>query len=278
MPAQSWKRGSDETALTISSKSMKTFELATGKDDKISGGSGSNNIKSVDDRNGKKHESIPVDLRTQNIKQGTKLLFPKFPDPLMNRELLITTSFLRPHSGFVGTQQSGRLAYDVQVDLKEVNLEKSFLTGFLTIHGLTEAHPEITTFFRGEIVGPKFSFYTKHPEWGSTKKNDIQHWGRFPSWRKLNFNTDDDAENHQIYKEAKQGEFLYMRWKELFLVPDARIKNIKGASFTGFYYISFNQLTGSISGLYFHKSSDKFQRLDLSHIPDGGISPTYQYA
>ncbi len=276
MPTQSWRQESTSAVLTVLSKSRQsefTADTNTTKLDDIR----NNDITSKDDTKSARNY-ITDDKKLPKLKHTNNISCSIFTDPLVNREILTTTSFLRPHSGFVGTQQSGRLAYDVQVDLKEVNLEKSYLTGFLTIHGLTEAHPEITTFFRGEIVGSKFSFYTKHPEWGSTRKNDIQHWGRFPSWRKLNFNTDDDAENSKIYNEAKQSEFLYMRWKELFLVPDARIKNIKGASFTGFYYISFNQLTGSISGLYFHKSSDKFQRLDLSHIPDGGISPTYQYA
>lgn len=199
-------------------------------------------------------------------------------DPYSDNQLSITTSFLRPNSSFIGSQQSGRSVYDVQVSLKEVNLRESFLTGFLTIHNITEKYPVMTTFFKAEIIGTKYSFYTMHSKWGSSKRNDIQHWDRFPSWRGLNFNMDNDSANAEIYEKASQNEFIYMRWKELFLVPDASITNIKGASFAGFYYICFNQLTGSINGLYFYKSSDRFQQLELSHVPDGGMTPSYRYA
>lgn len=200
------------------------------------------------------------------------------PDVFCNTHKPLTSSFLKPNSSFIGSQQSGRSIYEVRVDLKEVDLDRSFLTGFLTIHGLTQLHPEITTFFRGEIIGPRYSFFTGHRDWGSSKRNDLQHWGRFPSWRNLDVNTENDLCNEALYKQSLNDEFLYMRWKEIFLVPDARIKDISGASFAGFYYICYNQLTGSISGLYFHKCSDKFQQLELSHIPDGGISPSYEYA
>ena len=48
-----------------------------------------------------------------------------------------------------------------------------------------------------------------------------------------------------------------MRWKEHFLVPDHRVRTINGASFEGFYYISFNQIKGEVSGIYFHSKSEK---------------------
>jgi hypothetical protein len=54
-----------------------------------------------------------------------------------------------------------------------------------------------------------------------------------------------------------QKEHLFMRWKEYFLVPDHRVKTISGASFEGFYYICFNQVSGSIEGIYFHAKSEK---------------------
>lgn len=49
-----------------------------------------------------------------------------------------------------------------------------------------------------------------------------------------------------------------MRWKEHFLVPDHRVRTIHGASFEGFYYISFNQIAGKVSGIYFHSKSEKY--------------------
>lgn len=48
-----------------------------------------------------------------------------------------TTSFLRPGSKFRGTQQSDRQVYDVQVEVKDVDMAESFLCGYLRIQGET---------------------------------------------------------------------------------------------------------------------------------------------
>ena len=45
---------------------------------------------------------------------------------------------------------------------------------------------------------------------------------------------------------------MFMRWKEKFLVPDHRVKEIFGASFEGFYYICASRTSGDIQGIYFH--------------------------
>lgn len=80
----------------------------------------------------------------------------------------------------------------------------------------------------------------------------MKHWGHFPAWKPL-------------AKQAKKADFhynenrenMFMRWKEQFLVPDHRVKEIIGASFEGFYYICFNQVAGVISGIYYHSKSDQ---------------------
>lgn len=52
-----------------------------------------------------------------------------------DKEPSITTSFLRPGSKFHGTQRSDRQVYDVQVEIKDVDLAESFLCGYLRIQG-----------------------------------------------------------------------------------------------------------------------------------------------
>lgn len=91
-----------------------------------------------------------------------------------------------------------------------------------------------------------------------------------------------------------QKEHLFMRWKEYFLVPDHRVKTINGASFEGFYYICFNQVSGSIEGIYFHAKSEKwvdnlyhtmdnpltfprFQKLQLEHVEDRGCQGAIEF-
>lgn len=188
-------------------------------------------------------------------------------------------------------------------------MRESFLCGYLRIQGqqnriwtkevlsltiwtgLTEDHPTLTTYFEGEIIGSKYSFLTKHEDWGSTDKVDLQHWAKFQAFR-------------PYARLAKKGPFhiqnlgqrdnIFMRWKEHFLVPDHRVRTISGASFEGFYYICFNQLEGTVSGIYFHAKSEKwvhlspglvlptnrysrFQQLELKHVEDRGCFKAMEF-
>jgi len=185
-----------------------------------------------------------------------------------------SSSFLRAGSKFHGTQQSERQVYDVQVEIKHVDMRESFLCGYLRIQGLTEDHPTLTTYFEGEIIGSKYTFLTQHQDWGSNDKTDLQHWAKFSAFR-------------PFQKQAKKGQFhipqlaqrenIFMRWKEHFLVPDHRVRTISGASFEGFYYICFNQIMGTVSGIYFHAKSEKFQQLELKHVADHGCFPAMEF-
>lgn len=187
-----------------------------------------------------------------------------------------TTSILKPGSIFIGSQQSGRSTYEVEVELKSVDLSKSYLSGYLKIQGLTESHPEIVTFFESEIISENHSFFTENKDWGANDKIDIQHWTKFQNWR-TSLPVKKILDKNYVHKNYLNHKNIYMRWKERFLVPDAKVENIDGASFAGFYYISFNQKTGNISGLYFHKSSEKFQQLELSYVSNHGIGSSYQF-
>ncbi|KAI0882976.1 vacuolar import and degradation protein-domain-containing protein [Annulohypoxylon maeteangense] len=177
------------------------------------------------------------------------------------------SSFLRPGSRFHGTQQSERQVYDVQVEIKYVDLRESFLCGFLKIQGLTEDNPTLTTYFEGELIGSKYGFITKHENWGATEKIDLNHWGKFSAFRQYSKQV---RRGPVAIPNLAQRENIFMRWKEHFLVPDHRVRTINGASFEGFYYICFNQKEGSVSGIYFHSKSEKFQQLELKHVEDKG--------
>ncbi|KAK4508047.1 hypothetical protein PRZ48_001784 [Zasmidium cellare] len=222
-------------------------------------------------------QSLAQSMSTAAISPGTPPpQYLHFPELETNRQIspTSTTSFLRPGSKFRGTQQSDRQVYDVQVELKDVNLAESFLCGYLRIQGLTDDHPTLTTFFEGEVIGPKYLFKTTHPTWGSNEKVDLQHWARFPAWRPLAKSA--KSPNFTL-KNYQQREHLFMRWKEYFLVPDHRVKTITGASFEGFYYICFNQCSGSVSGIYFHAKSEKYQQLELRHVEDKGCIPAVEF-
>jgi len=61
----------------------------------------------------------------------------------------------------------------------------------------------------------------------------------------------------QITANPFEDEHIYMRWKEKFLVPDHRVTQVNGASYSGFYYTCMEAATGSINGYYFHNNSEK---------------------
>jgi hypothetical protein len=177
------------------------------------------------------------------------------------------SSFLRPGSRFHGTQQSEKQVYEVQVEMKHVDMRESFLCGYLRIQGLTEDHPTLTTYFEGEIIGSQYSFFTQHEDWGANHKVDLSHWSKFNAFRPYQKQA---RRGPVTINDVSQKENIFMRWKEHFLVPDHRVKTITGASFEGFYYICFNQIKGEVSGIYFHSKSEKFQQLELKHVPDRG--------
>lgn len=124
----------------------------------------------------------------------------------------------------------------------------------LTWIGLTDDHPTLTTYFEGEIIGPKYGFTTQHPSWGATDKIDLSHWGKFPAFRPYQKQA---KKNGSAAVDMTGRDNLFMRWKEHFLVPNHRVRTINGASFEGFYYICFNQVHGAVSGIYFHSRSEK---------------------
>lgn len=253
------------------------------------------------------------DKKLSNTLKNTYVL-DYFDRVLPNRSKIpkFLNTYLRLNAKYVGEQQSAKGRYRVQVEFKNINLENSIITGFLQISGLTE-QPEITTCFRGEIINnplnkydwlsnvdfpfedvpiKKFSFLTENKNWGSFKGNDLDHWDRLTSTASSEKQL--KRRLHNIQTGQENNDFIYMRWKEEFLLPDASVKLINGASFEGFYYVMLNigsslndpntacdyskMTPGSIRGLYYHKTSEKFQSLSLRYVEDRGTSNSFNFA
>lgn len=169
-------------------------------------------------------------------------------------------SALRPGSKFSGFQRSGSSSYPVSIDLKCVDVGRSSFCGYLTINDLSVDFPSVTTFFDAEIIGTEYNFLTR--KWGASADIDFQHWSRFPAFEKYkeNFNKDGFEFN------PLESDFIFMRWKEEFLVPYHKVKKIEGISFSGFYYICYQVSTGHINGFYYHpKAAEWFQEVNLQH-------------
>jgi hypothetical protein len=155
-------------------------------------------------------------------------------------------------SRFKGVQKCGISKYNVMVDIQHVDLKESKISGYLNIEGLTNECPELTTFFEGEIIGPQYPFLTR--KWQAQQYIDALHWGKFPSFEPYlrTFNDDD------FTYDPFDNDFIYMRWKEHFLVPDHCVSNIEGASFAGFYYICYQRSTNEIKGFYFYHNNPEW--------------------
>jgi len=170
-------------------------------------------------------------------------------------------------------QKSERNSYPVTVEIKHVDIEKSYLSGYLTITGLTKDYHYLTTFFEAEIIGRRYHFLTR--KWAADETRDKGHWGKFPG-----FSPYSSCFNSELFDESfDDSDYLFMRWKESFLVPDHNLKTIEGASYDGFYYICYQKSTDSITGYYYHHShntSEMYQSLELHHVDQSGL-PAYEF-
>ncbi|PVF99125.1 hypothetical protein CPB86DRAFT_703904, partial [Serendipita vermifera] len=141
-----------------------------------------------------------------------------------------------PGALFEGMQTNKMKDHRVSVRITDVNFAQSTLSGFLTIHDLTPQHPEITTYFDGQIIGQQYGFRTN--EWGANEQIDTAHWSKFPSYHHIH--ASELVKSKQTFKQSSttlDRGFVFMRWKERFLVPDHKVRSINGASYDGFYYI-----------------------------------------
>ncbi|KAI5308373.1 hypothetical protein KEM55_005894 [Ascosphaera atra] len=165
-----------------------------------------------------------------------------------------TSSRFASGSKYHGKQTSHGHVYDVEVEVQYVDMENSYCCGYLHIAGLTDQYPVLSTFFEGEIIGPKYSFFTSHPTWGADEDVDLEHWTRFPPLRALRHQARQPG--FSIGSLLKR-DHVFMRWKEQFLVEDHRVRQLRGASFDGFYYVCLDQVKGRVDGIYYHQRSDR---------------------
>ncbi|XP_072415662.1 glucose-induced degradation protein 4 homolog isoform X2 [Chiloscyllium punctatum] len=131
------------------------------------------------------------------------------PPPINTQQPGVATTLLYSGSKFRGHQKSKGNSYDVEVVLQHVDMENSFLCGYLKIKGLTEEYPTLTTFFEGEIISRKHPFLTR--KWDADEDVDRKHWGKFLAFYQYakTFNSDEFD-----YEELKSSDFVFMRWKQ----------------------------------------------------------------
>ncbi|SMN18022.1 similar to Saccharomyces cerevisiae YBR105C VID24 Peripheral membrane protein located at Vid (vacuole import and degradation) vesicles [Maudiozyma saulgeensis] len=208
---------------------------------------------------------------------------------------IVDLPWLRPKTSFSGYQISGYKRYKVTVTLHSVQMPSNnsmmittnpHLCGTLTIKGLTQTNPQISTFFEGFAVTSNnnpcgflsSSWPCDDPQlvpMTATDSIDMEHWLHFPSFKQKSLL---DSQN-ESYNEQR---YIYMRWKERFMLPDPFEDGIEGASFDGFYYIVHDQQLGIIQGFYYQEQAEKFQQLELAPTKDSSTvsngSSSFEYA
>uniref|UniRef100_A0A6G1SJK1 Uncharacterized protein C17orf39 n=1 Tax=Aceria tosichella TaxID=561515 RepID=A0A6G1SJK1_9ACAR len=200
------------------------------------------------------------------------------PPYINSHQVGVIKNHLFDGSSFSGFQKSQNENYEVNVKIQHVDYDSSYLCGYLCIAHLTKSHPSLTTFFEGEIISEKYPFRTR--KWEATEEIDLAHWSMFEDFREnysLTFNCDSFD-----YDKLKNSDYIYMRWKERFLVPDHKVKHVEGASYAGFYYICYSKRTSQIEGYYFHINSEytifeSFQSLNLELDCNERSSQVYQF-
>ncbi|KAF8321642.1 hypothetical protein DL93DRAFT_2124130 [Clavulina sp. PMI_390] len=199
---------------------------------------------------------------------------------------------LYPGSMFTGSQRSGPNSYDVTVTIANTDFASSTVCGYLRIQNLTKDYPELTTYFHAEVIGTRYGFVTAE-DWGATEQSDLTHWQRFPAFRSVR----NDLKRPGLTMRRRERGTTFMRWKEKFLVPDHKTKEINGARWVSIHiclslidpraaFLSLwsrptahpNEWWGSspskdhdapaaISAFYFHPQSEPYQQLSLRHVP-----------
>ncbi|TGZ69163.1 hypothetical protein CRM22_003890, partial [Opisthorchis felineus] len=192
------------------------------------------------------------------------LMLGSFQVDLLPRELPHTTIISCLHDGavFRGSQKSKGKEYEVEVTIQAVRLPQKWLCGYLKMDNLTKSNASLTTYFEGEIISRMHPFITG--KWDASVETDMAHWRKIANGT-LPDQLDDDSFD---YSQLETSDTIFMRWKEKFLLPDPRVKEVDGASYAGFYYIGLKKSTGEITGFYYHLDSEKFQNLQLKYRPE----------
>ncbi|KAF7723550.1 hypothetical protein EC973_001839 [Apophysomyces ossiformis] len=210
-------------------------------------------------------EDVSSDSRTEHTRwRHPMLTYRKDDEPWVDiSDRRLPTSrigALYAGSKFTGVQKCNPKSYEVAVDILHVDLNESVLSGYLNIKGLTSELPELTgngamieVSHRRHISKVKSLVRNTRSSHENGKLSITMTWitGRFPSFKPYinTFNQDD------FVYDPINSDYIYMRWKEYFLVPDHHVHTIDGASYAGFYYICYQRSTNEIAGFYYYKNN-----------------------
>jgi hypothetical protein len=136
------------------------------------------------------------------------------------------SSILCTSSRFTGNQKSKGKSYNVDVIFHHVDLERSYICGYLGITGLIDEYPILSTFFDAEIISKRYPFLTR--KWEADEEVDRKHWSKFDAFLPYADTFNNDSFDYDQLSRGKNSDYVFMRWKEHFLVPDHTVRDITG--------------------------------------------------
>lgn len=142
---------------------------------------------------------------------------------------------------YSGEQLTNSGSFKIEMKIDSVDMSQEYMYGTFKIHNLTDKYDLLSSFFESVIVGNKYKFTEDNLD-----DTDTVHWGMFPEWRNEILNPE------YIINES---DYIYMKIKELFLLPDPKVKSIPGASIDGFYYCCYYKKLDCFAGHYYFKNS-----------------------
>lgn len=163
---------------------------------------------------------------------------------------------------YTGEQTTTSSFFRIDMSIDKLIFFDSLMCGSFTIYNLTPNIKTIKTYFEGQIIGDKYKF--------SDNPDDIHYWARFYEWKHKYIDFPDSY-------NPKNSNFLYIKIKEMFLLPEFKNVHLSSASIDGYYYCCYHKKTDSFKGFYQIKDTGKngTQEIFLTRI-NSRLTQSYQ--
>lgn len=152
---------------------------------------------------------------------------------------------LESGSKYKGEQLTNNGSFKIEMKIDFVDLNQEYICGTFDIFNITDNHDLLTTYFEGKIMG-KTQYLSDSCL--SLNQTDIAHWSLFPEWRA------EHTKSQKLY-DIENSDYIYIKIKEMFMLPDPNVKYIPGASIDGYYYCCYYKQLDFIAGHYFYNNS-----------------------
>ena len=210
-------------------------------------------------------------LSSRNKKIVNPLVLPQLSS-VNTLKQIESCPYLKSGCIFEGYQENHDLKNFVQIRFDQINFNNfniPNITGHLTIEGLAEFEPILTTLFDAFIIDGNYKHLL------SSKWQNGEYFTQFKTkdkydesfWNEFDMNIVETFKLNSFNKNFNgliNERFICLKLKERIFDIDEKIDEIDGVSFKGFYYIIMYLFDGSLRGIYHGVDSPGRQTLYLN--------------